>query len=395
MDMHVSHERPYRLMILLTQLERAGIQKCAFNQARYFHKRGYHVIFCVFYDKYGLLNQVQKEEPYRVISLDAKILGGSKLMNGLRTIRAVWRLSRLIKHEKIQVIETLGEHSNILGLTVARLAGVPLRFASQRNSLIARPKWFHRLDAWMVNANFPEKMVAVSEQTRRFCVDVEGMRPEKVVVIPNGVRVEEFAPSRWPDEAVGELRRELRIPENAYVVLTIGRLHPQKGHRYLIEAVRSILKEYTEIRFLFVGEGEHRSELEEQVQSSGLHPFILFLGERFDVPKLLAISDLFVLPSLYEGMPNVILEAMAARLAVVATDVDGTREVVVDGETGLLIPPADPTALQQAILTLLRDDGFRHSLGECGYQRVLTQFSEQLMCERYEQLLTSKLGDLS
>ena len=379
-------DKKYKILILMTQLERAGVQKCAMNQSRYFHQHDYDVTLCFFYDKYGLLKDIEDTEPYRIVDLEAKVLGGPRIINGLRTLRALWRLFILLRREKILVVETLSEYSNTLGILTAWLAGVPVRFSSQRNSLISFPTWFHKIDAFMVNSNLSNKMVAVSEQTRIFSVEVEGMKAEKVTVIPNGIQVEKFDSTQWASTELASLRADLGFKKQDLIITTVGRLHPQKGHHYLIKAARDVIMNYPNAYFLLVGEGEHRAEIEAEIRATGYSDHFILLGERPDVAQLLAISDLFVLPSLYEGMPNVVLEAMAARLAVIATDVDGTRELVISGDTGLLIPKGDVPSMVDAIQTLLGDRDYRIRLGKNGHQRALEHFSYQVMCRRYEDL---------
>jgi starch synthase (maltosyl-transferring) len=323
--------------------------------------------------------------------LEAKNPHQSWFVNALRTIRAVWRLYWLLRHKQIRTIETLTHFSNILGIFIAWLAGVPVRISSQRNLLFGFPRWFLRLDAWLANSNLVDKMVAVSEQTWQFCVAVEGMNPQKIVVIPNGINPEEFDKFQWSTPELNDLRGALGIAANKRVAITVARLHPQKGHVFLIQAASLILAKCSDVTFLLVGDGEERAVIEQRIEGMGLANHFRLLGARSDVPKLLALSDLFVLPSLYEGMPNVILEAMASRLPVVATDVDGTREVVIDRETGLLVPRADSKALGNAILLLLKDETMRCQMGMKGYERARTQFSEHVMCRRYEELIFSSM----
>ncbi|MCP4541876.1 MAG: glycosyltransferase family 4 protein [Chloroflexi bacterium] len=382
------------ILILVTQLERAGVQKVAFKLARYFYRRGHKVTLCFFYDKYNLLEEMCRDEPFRIVSLDAKMLGQSRLANGLRTIRALWRLYRLLRRERIEIVETLARYSNILGILIAWLARVPVRVSSQRTRLVGFPRWFLRLDAWIVNSRLVNNMVAVSEQTRRFCIDVEGMVPDKVIIIPNGINLKEFNSTRWSTGYLQNLRTSLKISPGAQIVITVARLHPQKGHQDLIQAALTILAACPDAIFLLVGEGEYRATIEQYIHDAGLSQHFYLLGVRRDVPQLLALSDLFVLPSLYEGMPNVVLEAMAAKLPVVATDVDGTGEVVIHRETGLLVQKSDASALGQSIISLLDNESLRCEMGQKGYERVQTHFSEQLMCQRhYDNILKfSKLG---
>lgn len=372
--------------LLVTQYEPAGAQKIAIGQANYLHQRGHRVMVCFFYDKTGQLPALQKKYPFPIINLEGKQEGQSRLKNGLRAGRALWRLFWLLGQHQVNAMETLTHYSNLLGIPLAWLAGVPVRVASQHNSLPDFPRWFHRLDSWLVNSRLMTKMVAVSAETRRFCLEVEGMRPEKVVVIQNGIDPAGYAPPH--NQQVSRLQNSFNLPPWAKVITTIARLHPQKGHTFLIEAAPAILKEYPEAIFLFVGDGPLGQSLAEQIEQAGLSHAFRLVGWQEQIGAILALSEMLVLPSRYEGLPLVVLEAMSGRVAVVATAVDGTSEVIVDGQTGLLVPPGDAPALATAIKQLLADPGRRRAMGAAGYQRVLDHFSEQVMYQQYEQLLS-------
>jgi glycosyltransferase involved in cell wall biosynthesis len=279
----------------------------------------------------------------------------------------------------------------VLGIPIAWMSRVPVRISSQRNPLIAFPNWFLRLDSWIVNSPMVDVMLTVSEQTRQFCVDSEGMKSQKLITVSNGINVNEFQQDCSIDELT-DLRDKFGIPRNGYVMTIIARLHPQKGHSFLIDAASLVLEFQPDAIFLLIGDGESRNDIEDRIQYLGLTPHFRLIGLSSNIRQLLALSELFVLPSLYEGMPNVILEAMAAKLAVVATDIGGTRELVVHGETGILVPPADPKALGTAIISLLNDPVTRLSMGRRGHERVKAHFSEQVMCQRYEKLMRSVIA---
>lgn len=378
------------LCLLVTQYEPAGAQKIAIGQANYLHQQGHRVMLCFFYDKTGQLPTLQKKLPFPVINLEGKYTGQSRLKNGLTAGRALWRLFWLLRQNQVNAIETLTHYSNVLGIPIAWLANVPVRVASQRNSLPDFPSWFHRLDSWLVNSRLVTKMVAVSAETRRFCLEVEGMKPEKVMVISNGIDPAGYAPPE--NQQVSRLQATFNLPPWANVVTTIARLHPQKGHTFLIQAAPAILEENPQTIFLLVGDGPLRQSLGQQIEQAGLTQSFRLVGWQEEIAAILSLSDLLVLPSLYEGMANVVLEAMSGRVAVVATDVDGTSEMVADGQTGLLVPPGNVPALAGAVKQLLADPGRRRAMGAAGYQRVVDCFSEQTMYRQYEQLLNEAYG---
>jgi glycosyltransferase involved in cell wall biosynthesis len=227
---------------------------------------------------------------------------------------------------------------------------------------------------------------------RQVEIEQTGVSPEKVVTIYNGVDAENFSTSGT--RTTGQVLQPFGIPTDVPLVGSVGRFRPQKGYADLLVAMKQVKENAPTARLLLVGDAELQADLEAKAMSLGLDEVVTFAGVRTDVPEILTALDVFVLASLWEGMPNAILEAMAAGLPVVATAVGGTPEVVVDGVTGLLVPPRDPTALAQAITRLLDDPDLRQRMGRAGRERVLQHFSVEQMVKRtqtlYEQLLDAK-----
>jgi glycosyltransferase involved in cell wall biosynthesis len=227
-----------------------------------------------------------------------------------------------------------------------------------------------------------DRMLPVSEHNARRLASMLRWPADKLEVIHNAID-----PAAYVRPADPALRRSLAgdLP----LVLTVARLDEQKGHRHLLAAAAQV----PEAVFVIAGDGPERAALGKLAARLGIAERIRFLGERTDVPDLLAVCDLFVLPSLYEGLPISVLEAMAARRAVVATTAGGTAEAVLDGECGLLVPPADPHALAAAVSRLLSDEGLRSALADAGQARVMSHFSAPQMVARvtnlYERLAPS------
>ncbi len=210
----------------------------------------------------------------------------------------------------------------------------------------------------------------------------------KVRCIPNGVDLARFSP-RQPSAG---LRASLDLTEGAPVVASVGRFVAYKGYTHLLEAARLVREAAPEVHWVLVGDGELRSELEAQCRGLGLESRVHFTGWREDIPEVLALADLFVLPSLGEHFGRVLIEAMAMGRAVVATDAGGVPEVVLDGETGLLVPPAQSRALAEAVLALLRDPARARRLGEAGRLRAEAEFSLARHVETVEALYKELLG---
>jgi len=202
--------------------------------------------------------------------------------------------------------------------------------------------------------------IAVSGSTREFLVGERYVPDERVRVIWNGAPLDEFAPV--PRERALLARAALGLPADALVFGTIGRLNAQKGHAYLLDAAARVLARHASARLLVVGDGDLAAELRGRAQALGIAERTVFAGHRSDVPDLLGALDVFCLSSLYEGTPLALFEAMAAGKAIVSTAVDGCREVLRDGETGLLVPARDEAALADALLRVLGDAALRARL---------------------------------
>lgn len=377
-----------RILILVTQYELAGAQKAAISQAQYLHTQGYPVTLCFFYDYSGGLSGLRKRVSFPVINLEARPQRFGKLGQFAGTLRASLRLLQLLRHQQIQVILTFTHYSNVLGIPLAWLAGVPVRISGQRNTLSLFPAWFWRIDAAIANSALTSVMVAVSEETRRFSIDVERIRTEKLVVIPNGVDVAAFDRTHWAASERESLRTQFGIPADAPLILTVARLFAQKGHRYLLDAALHVWQRHPQAHFVWVGAGDLHDALTKQIIAAGAQDRIHLAGRRSDVPYLLASADLFVLPSVSEGMPNVILEAMAASLPIVATAVDGTRELIQDGVTGRLVPPRDSAALATAISDMLDQPATATRLAHQAHAFVQEHYADTAMYARLVALIT-------
>jgi glycosyltransferase involved in cell wall biosynthesis len=202
--------------------------------------------------------------------------------------------------------------------------------------------------------------IAVSGSTRDFLVRERFVPSERVRLVWNGAPLDVFAPV--PRARALALRRSLGLSDEALVFGTIGRLSTQKGHAFLLQAAARVLKDEPRARLLIVGDGDLASELRAQARALGIADRTVFAGHRADVPELLGALDVFCISSLYEGTPLALFEAMAAGKAIVSTAVDGCREVLTEGETGLLVAPADPAALGSAIARVIADRGLREAL---------------------------------
>jgi len=376
-----------RVLLLNTLMEAGGAQKAMLQLARGLEVRGYDVTVVTMYDRADYVRQFEETYGLEITDLQMKPRGAALPHRAYAFAKGIWTLIRLMRSRKIQLLQTFSHYSNILGPLAAIIAGVPIRVTNQRMSLVHRSLWLRMADRIIENSSLVHCMVSVSKVTRKHRISRDGFKPEKIVAIPNGVDASLYSSSECT-ASLASLREELGIGEKELIVTTVARLHPQKGHRYLLDAVPSILNEKPRAVFLLAGDGELRAPIKERVEQLEVSSSVKVLGPRSDVPDLLNISDVFVLPSLWEGMPNAVLEAMAAGLPVVATDVDGTSEVVVNGKTGLLVPPRNSRSLQLAILRLLNNAQLRRDMGSAGQKRVAEEYSLDCYVEKYDDLYT-------
>ncbi|PYN14724.1 MAG: hypothetical protein DME05_14400, partial [Candidatus Rokuibacteriota bacterium] len=193
-----------------------------------------------------------------------------------------------------------------------------------------------------IAGRFVDQYIAVSDANRRYLVEEKGLARHKVVVIHNGCDLRRFNPHH---RAPAGMRESLGFGASDPVLVVVGRLEPQKGHRVLFDALPAVRAQFPRVRLVCVGEGARRQELEQQVAASGLGDTVRFVGQQANVADWLALADVTVLPSFFEGLPLAAIESLAAGRPMVASAVDGTPEVVVDGATGLTVPPGDAAGL--------------------------------------------------
>lgn len=298
-------------------------------------------------------------------------------------LSALWRLYRWIRRVRPTILHTSLFHANLPGRILGRLAGVPIIVCSER-TMAMESEWRYRLNRWTIG--LVDRVIAVSANVRDFCVSHIGLPADKLTIIHNGVELPEE-----PLMSCQEARAVLGLPPDGLVVGAVSRLDPVKGVAFLMQAFAHV----DGARLVVIGDGPERGALESLADSLGLARRVHWVGHQRNASRLLSAFDLFVQPSLHEGLPNTVLEAMAAGLPVVATAVGGTPEVVVDGVTGLLVPPGTPDVLARAITTLLRDADLRRTMGQASRERVVQDFSVERMVEQterlYEQLLTQKV----
>jgi sugar transferase (PEP-CTERM/EpsH1 system associated) len=296
--------------------------------------------------------------------------------------RAVWRLVRLLQSIRPDIVHSRN-WATFDTILAARLAGVRIVIHGEHGRDISDPEGRNRRRSRLRRLFSPlvTRFVTVSDDLRRWLLEDVGVGAAKVMTIHNGVDVERFAGVRR-----SEVRDALGLPVEAPVIGTVSRLDPVKDHAGLLRAFAATLPRHPEAILVVAGDGPCWEEIVALAGSLGLNDRVRLLGERRDIPQVLAALDLFVLPSIAEGLSNTVLEAMATGLPVVATRVGGNPELVEDGVTGRLVPVRDDQALVDAIVGYLDDPHLRALHGKASGERALRHFGIDRMRRQYEEL---------
>jgi glycosyltransferase involved in cell wall biosynthesis len=288
---------------------------------------------------------------------------------------AVRRLAQILREVPVDILHSHMFQTSRLASPVGFFRRVPVVVETPH----VREQW---RSGWLKNSfildrlvgRFVDYYIAVSQANARYLTEQKGLPKAKIVVIHNGTHLARFQPSRSAPEG---MKRSLGFDEADPILVVLARLEPQKGHHVLLEALPAVQREFPRARLVCAGDGALRAELENRARDLGLQPSVRFVGYQTNPADWLALADVVVLPSYYEGLPIIAIEALAAGKAMVATAVDGTPEVVLDDKTGLTVPPGEPLAMAGAICRLLRDKELRNRFGSTGRSWVLENFTQE------------------
>lgn len=365
-----------RIAIIIDSMVRGGAERQVFYIVRELARRGYDV---------ELIYYHRAQNEYDLAALgDATV---TFLPKKGEYLRFLIRLQRHLKRREFDVVHAFKGAENIYGCLAARSAGIPVILGGYRGAYRERGvmRLAHRMlrrvvDGWIVNAQ------AIADSM----IEAIGAKPEDFIVLSNGVEPTAFASQLSPAEA----RRKLGLDPTAPVVTKIARLHPLKNHSMFLRMAACVLEHRPETRFLIVGDGPQRASVQEQARSMGLTDSVLFLGDRSDIPDVLEATDVSVLTSDYEGLPNALLESMCVGVPAVTTDYAGAEEVVVDEQEGYVVPRGAADVMAERVRRLLDDAALRKQMGQRGIETVTQRFSMEVMTDRllsiYENCLSSK-----
>ncbi|MCM2255756.1 MAG: glycosyltransferase, partial [Vicinamibacteria bacterium] len=371
---------PVPVLTFLSNFLIGGTERHVVNLVRHHDRGRYDIHLACFRVAGPLLPEV-----------DASVVALSEYpittLKSLRTLGQQWRLLRYMRKHHIRIVHAFGFYANVFAIPVARFAGADLVLASIRDTGDHLSRLQKFLQKWTCRA---ADHVLVNAEAVRTVLVRQGYAASRITVIRNGIDVSRFAERRGGTE----IRSALGFPRLASVVAVFARLNRLKGIEYFLEAAAILRAQFEDARFLVVGDSiseAYRADLEARARDLGLGERVVFAGFRSDVPELLREVSVSVLPSLAEGLSNVVLEAMAAGVPVVATSVGGTPEMLDDGVQGLLVPPRDAPALARAIGALLSDPTRRQAMGQAGRARAMARFSLEAAVREtellYERLL--------
>jgi glycosyltransferase involved in cell wall biosynthesis len=330
------------------------------------------------------------------IPIDRKI---SPVLN----IKSIYALVNLIRKNQYDLVHVHTPIAAILGRVAAKIAGVKRivytshglpfhdRSSPKEYTLYSNVEKFAALLTDLILSQNHEDIATAKKLG--LCP------PEKIAYLGNGVDIDRFKCDRLDPAHQAQLRKSLGIPDTANLIIgTIGRLTRKKGSGYLIEATAKLVSQFPNLHVLIIG-GEFstdpepfHTEITEQIRSLGIQNNVTLTGIRQDIPEILGLLDIFTLPTFtHEGLPRSIVEAMSMGLPVVATNIRGCREAVIDGETGLIVPPQDSEKLAEALGKLLFNAELRQAYGKAGRQRVETEYDERLVFQRLAEYY-QKLG---
>lgn len=311
----------------------------------------------------------------------------------LDVIRILISLNKIVKKNNIDIIHSHLDHANYLSIIIGFTKKIPVfpTIHSTSEFVIERKKidpryWLIKIFNYIIY-RYCTKIIAVSDEVKETILKEIKVNPKKIIIINNPVDIDKFSQERNIDY----LYRTLGINNNELIISSIGRLEKIKGHIFLLKAVADILKIYPNTKFFLIGSGKEEEKLKNFVVNNSLEQNVYFLGNRSDIPELLSLADVFVMPSIAEGLSIAMLEAMASGRAIVSANTNGTRKLITHGVTGLLFPKGNIVQLKDTIINLLSDKNLRIKLGQNAKKYVSQYYNLEIFIKNIENLYNLKI----
>jgi glycosyltransferase involved in cell wall biosynthesis len=369
------------LMFIVPCFGFGGLEQVVINIVKELDRSRYNPSFC------SLLAPVPEMfEKIKALDLPCYVLDKGEGFN----CWLPFRIARLLRRNRIDLINGHDIGATLFAAFATRLAGIGKIVHTDHSQILTKHK-FMPVYRWVLKQRV-SCSITVSENLERFLISNFGLKRERVITIPNGIEVDRFAKG----QDTSYLYREFGIDEKARIIGSIGRLTEQKGMRYLIEAFSKVNHDVPDTMLIIVGDGELRGDLEKLSETLSIRDNVIFTGIREDTPELLELFDIFVLPSLWEGQPLTIMEAMAAGKPIIATDVGGNSEILDSGKYGVIVPSGSPVALAGAVMGLLGDEDSAKKLGADAEDYCARELSSVSMVRKYERVYEAVLsGNMS
>jgi len=379
------NRRRHRVLHLVTRLELGGAQQNTLYCVGNHDRRHFEVDLIA--GGGGRLDSAASRIPDTRVQLVPWL---SHPISPLRDAMALLRLRAYMRRRRIDLVHTHSSKAGILGRWAAFMAGVPriVHTVHGWSFNATQPRWRRRAFVGMerITARVTDRLITVSTPNRDDGLAAGIGREEQYEVVYSGIDLRRY--TRNGDHR-HEVRRSLGFGENHTVVGTVSCLKPQKAPLDFVRAAAAAYAENDRLRFFIAGDGEMRPQVERLAGELGLTGVLRLLGWREDIPELLSATDVFLLTSLFEGLPRVVLQAMAAGVPVVATAVDGTPEVVSDHETGILVPAGRPERAAAAVLEMTSNDRLRRDCARRGRERVDSRFDIRRMVRELDRIYLS------
>jgi len=360
-----------KILYLITGLKTGGAEMILYNLVKSLDKRKFEPIVVSIIPVAEIGKKIQ-DLGVKILSLNARFKYNPFIF---------FRLISILKEEKPQILHSHLFHAIFLGRITGRICKVPIIISSIHSKYIGG---FLRNRLLQITDSLDDVVTIVSQRVAETMIKSKTVSANKLLVIYSGIDLNKFI---FQDkEAKGKIRKELNLKEDTKILISVGRLFKAKGYSYLIETIK-ILKKNLDIKLLVLGEGKDKSKLETQIRDFNLEKNIFLLDRKENVSDYLNASDVFILASLWEGLPIALLEAMACGLPVVATNVGGISEIIKDGVSGFLVELKNPMMLAEKIGYLLNlDIESRREMGVEGRKIIENKFSLEKMVKNYENL---------
>ncbi len=362
-----------RLCYVLTPIEFGGLEKVSLTFLQNIDRDRFDIDLVVLirpWEGEGIFVKKIEKEGYPIFRIPVALYPRNKGEDYFRVLRAFHNLFSFLKQKSFDLVHAHGYFADIIGLPAARLLRIP--FISTCHGWISNDiklKAYDELDFFILH--FADKIIAVSENIKKLLIE-HGIKERKIEVIYNATGFKIDADVSKKNRLAK--RSSLNINNNECVLGYVGRLSPEKGLAYLIEAISILLNSGISLKLLLIGDGSQRNELESIVKKKSLTSSVIFTGFQNDIENWIPAMDIFILPSLTEGSPISILEAMAYGIPVIASAVGGVSELIESWKDGILVMPCKPDEIAKAVIALHVDIVLRNKIAEAGQDKLRLKY---------------------